>query len=236
MNENIYQLSNRDYDKDIDQIGTSVNGPAARLFIYNPFRRFEAWRFVSYMFVHVGVMHIVMNLIVQIFLGIALELVHCWWRVSLVYIAGVLAGSMGTSLVNPKTYLAGASGGVYALLTAHVATIIMNWKEMRYACAQLFVFLVFIITDIGTSIDRHMNDPNDSVGYIAHLSGGVAGLLVGIGVLRNLEVRKFERYLWWIAVTIYFALMLTGIAIHVFYPDRFPQSKVYRSPAKAKIV
>lgn len=77
------------------------------------------------MFVHVGVMHILMNLIIQIFLGVALELVHHWWRVALVYLAGVLAGSMGTSIVNPTIYLAGASGGVYALITAHIATIIM---------------------------------------------------------------------------------------------------------------
>lgn len=40
-------------------------------------------------------MHILMNLLVQIFLGVALELVHCWWRVALVYVAGVAAGSMG---------------------------------------------------------------------------------------------------------------------------------------------
>lgn len=77
------------------------------------------------MFVHVGVMHIVMNLIVQIFLGVALELVHQWWRVSLVYLAGVLAGAMGTSIANPDVFLAGASGGVYALITAHIATIIL---------------------------------------------------------------------------------------------------------------
>lgn len=95
------------------------------LFIYNPFRRYEAWRFVTYMFVHVGIMHIMMNLIIQIFLGVALELVHCWWRVALVYVAGVAAGSMGTSITSPRIFLAGASGGVYALITAHIATIIM---------------------------------------------------------------------------------------------------------------
>lgn len=77
------------------------------------------------MFVHVGIMHLMMNLIIQIFLGIALELVHHWWRVALVYLAGVLAGSMGTSLTSPRIFLAGASGGVYALITAHIATIIM---------------------------------------------------------------------------------------------------------------
>jgi rhomboid-related protein 1/2/3 len=31
-----------------------ANGPVARKLIYSPFRRFEAWRFLTYMFVHVG--------------------------------------------------------------------------------------------------------------------------------------------------------------------------------------
>lgn len=75
-----------------------------------------------------------MNLLIQVFLGTVLELVHCWWRVALVYLSGVIAGSMGTSIANPNIYLAGASGGVYALITAHVATIIMNWREMHSAC------------------------------------------------------------------------------------------------------
>lgn len=204
-------------------IGENTNGPAATLFIYNPYKRAEAWRFVTYMFVHVGVMHIMMNLIIQIFLGVALELVHHWWRVALVYLAGVLAGSMGTSIVNPNIYLAGASGGVYALITAHIATIIMNWREMEFAIVQLFVFLIFCITDIGFAAYRHFNDIHDQVGYVAHLCGAVAGLLVGIGVLRNLKVRPWERKLWWCAVTLYFLLMISGISIHIFYGQHFPR-------------
>ena len=39
----------------------------------------------------------------------------------------IFKGSMGTSIANPRIFLAGASGGVYALITAHIATIILNW-------------------------------------------------------------------------------------------------------------
>lgn len=120
-----------DDPRNIKAVGESVNGPAATLFIYSPYKRVESWRFITYMFVHVGVMHIVMNLIVQIFLGVALELVHQWWRISLVYLAGVLAGSMGTSIASPGVFLAGASGGVYALITAHIATIILVSKTVQ---------------------------------------------------------------------------------------------------------
>lgn len=204
-----------------NQMGTSTNGPMATLFIYNPQLRQEAWRFVTYMFVHIGFMHIVMNLMVQIFLGVALELVHCWWRVALVYLAGVVAGSMGTSIFSPRVFLAGASGGVYALITAHIATIIMNWSQMEYAIVQLFVFLVFCVTDLSVSIYNSIYDPFDKVGYIAHASGALAGFLVGIGVLRNLRVNPWERKLWWCAVTIYFLLMGAGVMYHIFYPDHF---------------
>lgn len=52
-------------------------------------------------------------------------MVHRGWRVVLIYLSGVLAGSLATSVTDPSVYLAGASGGVYALITAHVATIII---------------------------------------------------------------------------------------------------------------
>lgn len=58
-------------------------------------------------------------------LGTPLEMVHRWWRVLWIYLAGVIAGSLGTSIFDPSVRLAGASGGVYSLITAHIATIIM---------------------------------------------------------------------------------------------------------------
>jgi rhomboid-related protein 1/2/3 len=45
--------------------------------------------------------------------------------VLIIYFAGVLAGSLATSVVEPNTYLAGASGGVYALIFAHMSTVIL---------------------------------------------------------------------------------------------------------------
>ena len=36
---------------------------------------------------------------------------------------------MGASVVQPNAYLVGASAGVYALVLAHLATLILNWKE-----------------------------------------------------------------------------------------------------------
>lgn len=70
-------------------------------------------------------LHLVVNLAVQILLGVPLEMVHRGWRVLIIYFAGVLAGSLATSIVDPSVMLAGASGGVYALITAHIASVII---------------------------------------------------------------------------------------------------------------
>ncbi|XP_018315160.1 protein rhomboid isoform X2 [Mycetomoellerius zeteki] len=200
----------------------SVEGPAATLFIYNPHKRYQAWRYLTYMFVHVGVFHLVVNLLVQIMLGIPLEMVHKWWRVLIIYIAGVLAGSLGTSVSDPTVYLAGASGGVYALITAHVATIIMNWSQMEFAVLQLLVFLVITSVDVGQAVyNRYVLDTNDQIGYVAHLAGAIAGLLVGINILRNLEVQTWEKVIWWASIVTFTGLMTTAILWNILYPSYY---------------
>ncbi|XP_018375919.1 PREDICTED: protein rhomboid isoform X2 [Trachymyrmex cornetzi] len=200
----------------------SVEGPAATLFIYNPHKRYQAWRYLTYMFVHVGVFHLVVNLLVQIMLGVPLEMVHKWWRVLLIYIAGVLAGSLGTSVSDPTVYLAGASGGVYALITAHVATIIMNWSQMEFAVLQLLVFLVITSVDIGQAVyNRYVLVTHDQIGYVAHLAGAIAGLLVGINILRNLEVQTWEKVIWWASIVTFTGLMTAAILWNILYPSYY---------------
>ena len=168
-----------------------------------------------------------MNLLVQIMLGIPLEMVHKWWRVLIIYFAGVLAGSLGTSVSDPAVYLAGASGGVYALITAHVATILMNWRQMEFAALQLIVFLIITSVDVGQAIyTRYVLEKVNQIGYVAHLAGAVAGLLVGINILRNLEVQTWEKVVWWASFFLYTALMTAAILWNVLYPSYFP-SQVY---------
>ncbi|XP_057340057.1 protein rhomboid isoform X2 [Microplitis mediator] len=209
------------YDVIVDKV---IDGPASTLFIYNPHKRYQAWRYFTYMFVHASVFHIVVNLLVQIMLGIPLEMVHKWWRVLIIYLAGVVAGSLGTSVSDPKVYLAGASGGVYALITAHVATIIMNWRQMEFAVLQLCVFIIVTAVDVGQAIyNRYVLETKDQIGYVAHFAGAIAGLLVGINVLRNLEVQTWEKAVWWASIFTYIALMTAAILWNALYPSYFPE-------------
>ena len=52
----------------------SSQAPVCSLLIYNPARRHEVWRFLTYQFVHVNMEHIVFNTLMQIVVGLPLEM------------------------------------------------------------------------------------------------------------------------------------------------------------------
>ena len=75
------------------------------------YERYQVWRYLTYMLIHSGLFHAIFNILIQLILGLPLEMVNGWWRVMLVYCSGVLAGSLWTSVLKPDKFLAGASGG-----------------------------------------------------------------------------------------------------------------------------
>ncbi|KRT83856.1 HLH domain-containing protein [Oryctes borbonicus] len=186
---------------------TTATGDVAQMLIFDPKKRPQAWRYITYMLVHVRYAHLIMNLLIQILLGIILEVYHRWWRVMLVYSAGVLAGSLGTFVSDSVHQLAGASGGVYSLITAHVATIILNWSEMRFPLSNLTVFFAFVVGDLVLAFQS--NDYH--ISHTAHFCGALAGLLVGVLILRNVSSNRTERIMQLIALIVYIGLM--GFAI-----------------------
>ncbi len=107
--------------------------PISSFFIYDPYKRIEVWRFITYMFLHGHHQHIIFNCLMQLVIGIPLEMSQTGWkgsfRVAGLYMAGVGMGCLGASVAQPDMYLLGASAGVYALIFAHLATLILNWNE-----------------------------------------------------------------------------------------------------------
>ncbi|XP_062575864.1 protein rhomboid-like isoform X1 [Saccostrea cucullata] len=199
----------------------SANGPipVESVLIYRPDRRIQLWRFITYTLIHAGWVHLFFNMLVQILVGLPLEMVHGSGRVMIVYISGVLAGSLGTSVFDTKAYLAGASGGVYSLLAAHLANIMLNYSEMEFGLVKVGAVLIIASADVGFAVwDRLLEkDLLPQVSYTAHLMGSLAGLTVGLLVLKNFDQRLYEQYLWWIAFAVYMGWTVFAVCWNVFY-------------------
>nr|NP_788450.1 stem cell tumor, isoform B [Drosophila melanogaster]AAF47499.2 stem cell tumor, isoform B [Drosophila melanogaster] len=207
--------------------------PSDSMFIYRPDKRHEIWRFLFYMVLHAGWLHLGFNVAVQLVFGLPLEMVHGSTRIACIYFSGVLAGSLGTSIFDPDVFLVGASGGVYALLAAHLANVLLNYHQMRYGVIKLLHILVFVSFDFGFAIyARYAGDELQlgssseflaidqaetagAVSYVAHLAGAIAGLTIGLLVLKSFEQKLHEQLLWWIALGTYLALVVFAIAFNI---------------------
>ncbi|XP_070087357.1 rhomboid-related protein 1 isoform X10 [Equus przewalskii] len=85
--------------------------------VYHPSHRARAWRFLTYMFMHVGLEQLGFNALLQLMIGVPLEMVHGLLRISLLYLAGVLAGEaeLGWDEVSLQAAEDGAGPGVHEL-------------------------------------------------------------------------------------------------------------------------
>ena len=86
---------------------------------------------------------------------------------------------------------------------------------MHYCCKPLQdTFLFSTVCTCG----RYTGQDN-LVSYTAHIAGGVAGLLLGVVLLRNLSYHTWERAVWWCSLLVFLGLFLGAIvwnAIEIF--------------------
>ncbi|XP_034029991.1 rhomboid-related protein 2 [Thalassophryne amazonica] len=188
--------------------------------IYKPDHRQEAWRFLSYMFVHAGVEHIVGNLIMQLLLGIPLELVHKGFEVGMVYTAGVLAGSLASSIFDPLSALVGASGGVYALIGGYFMNAVVNFREMipLLGIFRILVIVIIVGTDFGFAIYRRFveDEAGMKVSFVAHVGGVIAGMTIGYVFFSDYNKKLLKDPRFWICIVGFVVFVLFAVFFNIF--------------------
>jgi membrane associated rhomboid family serine protease len=131
----------------------------------------EWYRLITGGFLHAGLIHLGLNMLVLYFLGRLLEPAIGGARLLAIYLASLLAGSFGALLLDPNQITVGASGAIFGLLAA--AFVIARRRGME-ALAREIGMLVAINLLITFTI------PNISIG--GHLGGLVGGGLAALAV------------------------------------------------------
>ncbi|XP_058259170.1 rhomboid-related protein 3 isoform X2 [Hemibagrus wyckioides] len=189
---------------------------------YHPQCRAQAWRYLSYIFMHAGIEHLGLNMAMQLLVGVPLEMVHGAARIGLIYVCGVLAGSLVVSVIDMAAPVVGSSGGVYALVSAHLANVVMNWSGMKcqFKLFRMAMALVCMSVEFGRAVWLRFYPPAmppcPNPSFCAHLGGVVVGLTLGVVVLQNYEQRLHEQFLFWIFISVYGLFVLFGIFWNVF--------------------
>ena len=134
----------------------------------------QPWRLLTSLFVHGGVMHLLLNMFSLWLLGLMLEQRVGTWRVLTVYLASGLAASAATVWYHTAGINStGASGAIFGLY-GFMLVLLLSKKMVldkfdRRAMLGLVVYLILsnLISGLTSNIDN-----------IAHLGGLLMGMLV----------------------------------------------------------
>lgn len=153
------------------------------------------WRLFTNAFVHIGMMHIAVNMISLYWIGPFLERVWGHARFLILYVVAIIGGSCGVlveAMVNRHDVVAaGASGAIWGILASLGTWLFLNRRALPPAIVTSMTQALVINLLLNVGITFGVS--NISKG--AHFGGGIAGLLVAIPLDYVAFVRGFRRAL-----------------------------------------
>ncbi|KAL8200891.1 hypothetical protein R6Q57_012230 [Mikania cordata] len=147
----------------------------------------QAWRLVSCIFLHAGVVHILANMLSLVFIGIRLEQQFGFIRVGILYMLAGIGGSILSALFITTNISVGASGALFGLLGAMLSELLTNWTIYANKAAALFTLVIIILVNLAVGMLPHVDN-------FAHIGGFLTGFLLGFVLLIRPQFSWQERH------------------------------------------
>jgi len=145
----------------------------------------EWWRFFTPMFLHGGIMHLLFNMFSLFLFGPELERLTGKVRFITIYVLSGFVGTLATYLLQPADYLhVGASGAIFGIFGAFAALLYYG----RRALPQLrqIILPIIVISIIMTFLTPNVN-------ATAHISGMIAGFLIGLSYFHPKRIVSWKK-------------------------------------------
>ncbi len=138
------------------------------------------WRLFTNMFIHIGIIHLLLNMYALMYIGILLEPHLGKFKFAALYILTGIAASVASTYWHQLTVSAGASGAIFGLYGVFVALLIGNFIDKATRKALLTSIMVFIGYNL-------VNGLKAGVDNAAHIGGLVTGFLAGLAYIPALK-------------------------------------------------
>ncbi|MFC1514856.1 rhomboid family intramembrane serine protease [Candidatus Omnitrophota bacterium] len=140
-------------------------------------RRFMVWQVVTYMFIHAGLWHLAINMLMLWFFGPALE--YRWGTKQFLFyyfICGIGAGLCSVLFsLNSVLPIVGASGAIFGILVAFALNFPDSQIQLFFIFPMKMRYAVGVLAAI--NLFGAVSASGGSIAYIAHLGGGLSGYL-----------------------------------------------------------
>jgi rhomboid protease GluP len=152
----------------------------------------QPWRMWTSNYVHIGIIHIALNMWCLWSLGILAERIFDRWTYFLTYTCCGIAGSLASLGLHPTRFGAGASGAIFGLAGALISALYLGHlpvppRALKSTLKSLVLFAGYNLF-FGAVVPAIDNS--------AHLGGLVCGLILGAVLARHLTSPRDERNSW----------------------------------------
>lgn len=165
------------------------------------------WRTVTCNFIHIGVIHILMNMYALLYIGVFLEQLIGGRRLISAYLLTGLFSALASLAMHPETISAGASGSIFGLYGIFLSYLVFHHrieKGQRKSLLYSIGFFVFYNLMSGAKAE--------GIDNAAHIGGLVSGIILGIIYLLTDRFATKRTSTLFISITeISFVLIFTAL-------------------------
>jgi membrane associated rhomboid family serine protease len=142
---------------------------------YNPLiRQGQYWRFITPIFLHVNALHVGLNMLNLLFLGIYIERLAGHIRLLFIYLVSGVVSIIASFYFAPQEVSVGASGALFGLVGAYSIFILMHRRAMTWQGIPAIIELIVIV---GFNLGLGLVIPG--IDNYAHVGGLISGCWLG---------------------------------------------------------
>ena len=147
------------------------------------------WRTLTCNFVHIGIIHILMNMYALVYIGVLLEPILGTRRMFAAYLLTGLCSAVSSLFWHAETIRAGASGAIFGLYGIFLAFLCFHHIEKTQRNALLSSILIFV----GYNLIYGLKEGIDNA---AHIGGLINGFILGFVYIMALNEKrsKLQKY------------------------------------------
>ena len=160
----------------------------------------QPWRLLTACFLHIGVIHLIVNMMSLRYLGMQIEPLLGSWRFLLAYVATGLTGSLGSLWWHDIAVSAGASGAIFGIEGVLLGLLMTNLLDNQFR--KLLLRSTLQIVGINLLIGLTIRADN-----AAHLGGLLCGVVIGLGYYAGLRANLGWPVPRWAASTAFTVLI-----------------------------
>ncbi|KAJ1692120.1 hypothetical protein LUZ63_008818 [Rhynchospora breviuscula] len=149
--------------------------------------RHQAWRLLTSIWLHAGLIHLIVNMLSLLFVGIRLEQQFGFVRVGLIYLVSGFGGNVLSALFLRNGVSVGASGALFGLLGSMLSELITNWTIYSNRAAAILTLGFIIVLNLAVGTLPHVDN-------FAHIGGFITGFLLGFVLLPRPQFGWMHRH------------------------------------------